>query len=83
MRASRLSQKTYMGLQAITDTGAGVGLRTEYERCGKPDTSRGSFGTQVLLSATFAPASVPMSCKPREVAPKIGDSRFGYFIQRT
>ncbi len=83
MRASRLSQETYLGWQAITGAGAGVGLRTEYERCGKPDTSRGSFGTQVLLSVTFAPASVSTSCKPREAAPKIGDSRFCYFIQRT
>ena len=43
MRASRLSQETYSGWQAITDTGAGVGLRTEYERCGKPGTFRQQF----------------------------------------
>ena len=43
MRASRLSQETCPGLQAITDTGAGVGLRTEYERRGKPGTARQQF----------------------------------------
>ena len=43
MRASRLSQETFLSWRAIEGTGVGDSLCVWCERCGKPGTARQQF----------------------------------------
>ena len=43
MSANHISQEVFPSWQDIEETGAGDGLATECERCGKPGTPRQQF----------------------------------------
>ena len=65
----RLTTEEISNWQNLEEIGAGDGVPTECERCGKPGTPRQQFMHMGLSSAISARMSALMSCGRREVGP--------------